>query len=200
MSTGIRHTSGNQERILVVDFTNTAIMTWPSMKAAYNSSGFKLFSGRNSLNEYKTEYIMKHVLSNGLDTGILGRVKNFADRTCTILFDGTADCLFQDSDTRLIPISGSRYNSGIEFSQFDMPFKRKNNEMWNMGQFDFIAGIVLDMMTKIIGSGKFLIVTWKTVDKFSGNRNNGAADSFETGDITKTSYNFPYILEDCWLQ
>lgn len=168
-----------------------------SMKAAYSSSSFRLFSGRNGLNEYKTEYIMKHVLSNGLDTRILGRVRDFADQTCTILFDGTADCLFKDSDPRLIPISGSRYNSDIEFSQFDMPFKRKNNETWDMGQFDFIAGTVLDMITKIIGSGKTLIVTWKTVDKFSGNRNNGTADTFETGDITKTSYNFPDILEKC---
>lgn len=168
-----------------------------SMKAAYSSSSFRLFSGRNGLNEYKTEYIMKHVLSNGLDTGILGKVKDFAGQTCTILLDGTADSLFKDSDPRLIPISGSRYNSDISFSQFDMPFKRKNNETWDMGQFNDVAGTVLDMMTKIIGSGKTLIVTWKTVDKFSGNRNNGTADSFETGDITKTSYNFPNILEDC---
>lgn len=168
-----------------------------SMKAAYSSSCFRLFSGRNGLNEYKTEYIMKHVLNKGLDTGILGRVRDFADQTCTILFDGTADCLFKDSDPRLIPISGSRYNSDIEFSQFDMPFKRKNNETWDMGQFDHIAETVLDMIAAIIGSGKTLIVTWKTVDKFSGNRNNGTADSFETVDITKTSYNFPNILEEC---
>lgn len=168
-----------------------------SMKAAYSSSCFRLFSGRNGLNKYKTEYIMKHVLNKGLDTGILGRVRDFADQTCTILFDGTADCLFKDSDPRLIPISGSRYNSDIEFSQFDMPFKRKNNETWDMGQFDHIAETVLDMIAAIIGSGKTLIVTWKTVDKFSGNRNNGTADSFETVDITKTSYNFPNILEEC---
>ena len=171
-----------------------------SMKAAYSSSGFRLFSGRNGLNEYKTEYIMKHVLSNGLDTRILGRVKDFAGQTCTILFDGTADCIFKDSDPRLIPISGARYNSDISFSQFDMPFKRKNNETWDMGQFDHIAGTVLDMITKIIGNGKTLIVTWKTVDKFSGNRNNGTADTFETGDITKTSYNFPDILEECLIK
>ena len=87
-----------------------------SMKAAYSSSGFRLFNGRNGLNEYKTEYIMKHVLSNGLDTGILGKVKDFAGQTCTILFDGTADSLFKDSDPRLISISGSRYNSDISFS------------------------------------------------------------------------------------
>lgn len=46
-----------------------------SMKAAYSSSSFRLFSGRNGLNEYKTEYIMRHVLSNGLDTRILGRLR-----------------------------------------------------------------------------------------------------------------------------
>lgn len=96
-----------------------------SMKAAYSSSGFRLFSGRNGLNEYKTEYIMKHVLSNGLDTRILGRIKDFAGQTCTILFDGTADCIFKDSDPRLIPISGARYNSDISFSQFDMPLRER---------------------------------------------------------------------------
>ena len=142
-----------------------------SMKAAYTSSGFRLFSCRNGLNEYKTEYIMKYVLNNGLDKGILGRVKDIAGQTCIILFDGTADCLFKDSDARLIPITGSKYNSDISFSQFNMPFKRKNNEMWDMGQFENVAGTVLDMMTGIIGSGKTLIVTWKTIDKFSGNRN-----------------------------
>lgn len=110
-----------------------------SMRAAYSSSGFRLFSGRNGLNDYKTEYIMNHVLSNGLGTGILGKVKDFADQTCTILFDGTADCLFKDSDSRLVPITSSRYNSNIEFSQFDMPFKRKNNETWDMGR---LRGII----------------------------------------------------------
>lgn len=168
-----------------------------TMKAAYTSSDFRLFSGKNGLNEYKIEYIMKHVLNNGLDTGILGRVKDFADKTCTILFDGTADCLFKDSDTRLIPISGSRYNSDILFVPFNMPFKRKNNEMWEIGQFKTVAGTVLDMMKKIIGGGKTLIVTWKTVDKFYGNKNSGVADSFEIKDITKISYNFPEILKKC---
>lgn len=168
-----------------------------SMKAAYTSSGFRLFSCRNGLNEYKTEYIMKYVLNNGLDKGILGRVKDIAGQTCIILFDGTADCLFKDSDARLIPITGSKYNSDISFSQFNMPFKRKNNEMWDMGQFENVAGTVLDMMTGIIGSGKTLIVTWKTIDKFSGNRNNGTVDFLENGDIIKTSYKFPMILEEC---
>ena len=169
-----------------------------AMWAAYLGSSYRLFKTKNELTRYKTGYIFRHIRNHGIDAAIQGRVKDFADQTCVILFDGTADCLFRDSDPRLLSVQGKRYCSDIEFKQFDMPLKRKNKEDWDKKAFMTIGKGMLEMLKKICRTGKTLIVTWKSVDVFKGMKNDGMADRYEKEETeTKIQYNFPKLLSDC---
>lgn len=169
-----------------------------AMWAAYLGSSYRLFKAKNELTRYKTRYIFGHIRNHGIDATIQGRVKDFADQTCVILFDGTADCLFRDSDPRLLSVQGKRYCSDIEFKQFDMPLKRKNKEDWDKKAFMTIGKGMLEMLKKICQGGKTLIVTWKSVDVFKGMKNDGMADRYEKEETErKIQYNFPKLLSDC---
>lgn len=168
-----------------------------AMWAAYLESGYRLFKAKNELTRYKTGYIFRHIKEQGL-SNIQGRVKDFADQTCVILFDGTADCLFKNSDSRLLPVQGKRYCSDIEFHMFDMPLKRKNKEDWDKKVFMTVGKGLLGMLKKICQGGKTLIVTWKSVDVFKGMKNDGMADRYEKKETErKIQYNFPKLLSDC---
>lgn len=169
-----------------------------AMWAAYEASSYKLFKAKNELTRYKTGYIFKHIKEHGVDAVIQGRVKDFASQTCVILFDGTGDCIFKDSDPRLLPITGKRYSSDIEFSQFDMPIKRKNKEDWDKDVFKNIGNSLLRELKNICLGGKTLIVTWKSLDVFKGIKNDGTADVYERGE--KIEYNFPKLLSDCLVE
>ena len=169
-----------------------------AMWAAYKASSYKLFKSKDGLAHYKTEYIFKHIKEHGVDVAIQGRVKNFASQSCVILFDGTGDCIFKDSDPRLLPITGKRYSSDIEFRQFDMPIKRKNKEDWDKNTFKKIGIGLLGELKNICLGGKTLIVTWKSLDVFKGIKNDGTADVYERGE--KVEYNFPKLLSDCLVE
>lgn len=169
------------------------------MKAAYMKSGYELFKVKNKLNQYKTEYIFKHIIQNGM-TSILGKLKDFADQSCAILFDGTSDCIFNKSDPRLLPISGKRYESDIQFIQFNMPFKRKNKEEWTKDILMSVGKSVLDMLRECCSLEKTLIVTWKSIDVFKSIKNEGNADYYEREREDKIQYNFPKLLYECLVQ
>ena len=159
------------------------------LKAAYEMGDSKLFSGRsNSLVEYKTTNILQHILSDGFSP-IQQKVMDFAKSHIVILFDGTADIVFE-KDKRLLPLSGVRYNSDIKFIHFPIPIKRKNKEGFKLCDFEKYALELLKMMIDITKKEKLLVVTWKTIDVF---KNEGVADDFET---TKTSYDFPKLLKE----
>lgn len=167
------------------------------MWAAYRGSGYRLFKAKNELARYKTGYIFGHIRDHGPDATIQGRVKDFSSQTCMILFDGTGDCIFKDSDPRLLPVQGKKYGSDIEFLQFDMPLKRKNKEDWDKKAFMAAGKGLLEMLRNICRKGKTLIVTWKSVDVFKGVKNDGTADRYEQEDDGKIQYNFPKLLGDC---
>ena len=169
-----------------------------AMRVAYEASGYKLFKAKDELARYKTRYIFEHIREHGVAAVIQGRVKDFASQTCVILFDGTGDCIFKDSDPRLLPVLGKRYSSDIEFLQFDMPIKRKNKEDWGKDSFKKIGNSLLGELKKICLGGKTLIVTWKSVDVFKGIKNDGIADVYERGE--KVQYNFPKLLSDCLVE
>lgn len=169
-----------------------------AMWAAYEASGYKLFKSKNELAHYKTECIFEHIRDHGVDAAIQGRVKDFSSQTCVILFDGTGDCIFKDSDPRLLPITGKKYSSNIEFRQFDMPIKRKNKEDWDKNAFKKIGIGLLGELKNICLGGKTLIVTWKSLDVFKGIKNDGTADVYERGE--KVEYNFPKLLSDCLVE
>lgn len=156
------------------------------LRAAYRVSGHKLFK-KNALGEYKTDNILRHVLGNGLSP-IQQKVMDFADSHVVVLFDGTADIVFE-GDSRLLPVSGSRYNSDIEFIQFQMPIKRKNRDGFKVDDFEKYAPELMQKIVDITQTEKLLVVTWKTLDIF---KNNGEADGLENH---KVSYDFPDLLK-----
>ncbi len=159
------------------------------LRAAYQSGQHKLFKGKsNALNEYKTNHILQHVLSNGLSP-IQQKVIDFADSHIVMLFDGTADIVF-GNDKRLLPLSGVRYNSSIEFIHFPMPIKRKNKEGFEVGEFEKYAPELMNLIVDITKSEKLLIVTWKTLEVFKNDLN---ADELENH---KVSYEFPDMLKE----
>ncbi len=158
------------------------------LSAAYKVGKYKLFGKTNALNEYKTERILQHVLSDGFSP-IQQKVIDFAGEHVVILFDGTADIVF-DKDKRMLPLSGTRYSSDIEFIQFPMPIKRKNKEGFKVDDFEKYAPELMKMIADITQKEKLLVVTWKTIDVF---KNTGEADKYETA---KESYNFPVRLKE----
>ena len=158
------------------------------LKAAYQVGKYKLFSKSNALNEYKTNHILQHVLADGLSP-IRQKVMDFADSHVVILFDGTSDIVF-GGDKRLLPLSGSRYNSDIEFIHFPMPIKRKNKEGFMVDDFEKYAPELMNMIVDITQTQKLLVVTWKTIEVF---KNTGEADKLETA---KESYEFPGLLKE----
>ena len=159
------------------------------LKAAYQVGQHRLFKGKpNALNEYKTNHILQHVLADGLSP-IRQKVIDFADSHVVILFDGTADIVF-DKDKRMLPLSGTRYSSDIEFIQFPMPIKRKNKEGFKVDDFEKYAPDLMKMIADITKNEKLLVVTWKTLDVF---KNDLDADKLENH---KVSIDFPEHLKE----
>lgn len=157
--------------------------------AAYKVGKYKLFSKSNALNEYKTNHILQHVLADGLSP-IRQKVTDIAQDHIVMLFDGTADIVFE-GDKRLLPLSGVRYNSDIEFIHFPMPIKRKNKiERFWIRDFDKYAPELMKMIADITKNEKLLVVTWKTLDVF---RNDLNADKLEN---YKVSIDFPERLKE----
>lgn len=149
--------------------------TLGELKAAFQGGGHKLFKGKSTaLGEYKTNKILQHVLSDGFSP-IRQKVMDFAQDHIVMLFDGTADIVFE-GDKRLLPLSGSRYKSDIEFIRFPMPIKRKNKEGFRVDDFDKYASDLMKMIADITKNENLLVVTWKTLDVF---KNDLDADKLE---------------------
>ena len=183
------HRTGHTVGSIVVDgkaYYRHTYGTIGELRAAYRVSGHKLFK-KNALGEYKTDNIFRHILFNGF-TPIQQKVKDFADSHVVILFDGTGDIVFE-GDSRLLPVSGVRYNSDIEFIQFPMPIKRKNKEGFRIDDFEKYSPELMKRIVAITQTEKLLVVTWKTLDVF---KNNGEADGLENH---KVSYDFPDLLK-----
>lgn len=185
------HKTGHLVGSVMVDGKNYYRHTYGTigeLSAAYKVGKYKLFGKSNALNEYKTKHILQHVLSDGLSP-IRQKVTDIAQDHIVMLFDGTADIVFE-GDKRLLPLSGVRYNSDIEFIHFPMPIKRKNKEGFMVDDFEKYAPELMNMIVDITQTQKLLVVTWKTIEVF---KNTGEADKLETA---KESYEFPGLLKE----
>lgn len=169
--------------------------TRPEMKAALKMSKKNVFR-EDGLGEYKTDKVLEHIRVNGFSPIQQNIIKEAVTRKAVvILFDATSDVVFP-GDKRILPLSGYKYSSDIQFIQFDMPIKRKNNaSSFDVSELERYAAGFVKLVKDITAKEKLLIVTWKTIDIF---KNNGDADSFE-GQI-KVSSNFPVILKDMLLK
>lgn len=160
--------------------------------AAYKVSKFNLFCGNTALNYYKLNYLCQHVVENGL-VPLHNTIRHIAEETCVVLFDGTAECIFGDKDARVVPVEGYKYNSDIEFSQFEIKLRRKKVGEWTKTDIDTYCKPLTSLLKNT--NGKSLIVTWKTLDVVALTKNDGDADKFEARRIIG-QHEFPEPLKE----
>lgn len=163
------------------------------MTAALQSAGKRvkneILKGKGGLMAFKRKTIFEHILKNGF-TPIRKRIIDLASDATIILFDGTADIIIPKSDPRLIPISGTRYSSDIEFGRFEFRLKRKNNEYWQESDIQRLAPEFIKLAVSLSWVEKVLIICWKTIHL--NLKNSGNADTFEDPDLGLLG--FPEIL------
>lgn len=169
--------------------------TEEAMEAAYKLSGKRgkaLLPDRTPLDRIKRQMIFRHIIRDGF-TSISQRIQDIAGLSCTCLFDGTADCLFSQRDKRLVPISGIRYSSDIQFAVFPFRMRRHNLEYCQASDIQRLAPEFVLLVTSLSQSEKVLIISWKTVDGKAYRALDGRTEHFEQQeDIV---YGFPDILK-----
>ena len=163
------------------------------MDAAVKSAGkrvrHEILKGKGGLNEYKRQTIYTHIKANGF-TPLRKRIIDLAALSTVIVFDGTADCIIPKTNPKLLPITGIRYSSDIEFSFFDFRMKRRNNEGWQESDLQTMAREFIHLATTLSQKEKILIICWKTLKLDT--KNPGNADTLELS--TDTMLSFPEIL------
>lgn len=137
------------------------------MEAAFSLAGKsvrKLLPGHSELDKVKRSVIFEHIRDHGF-TPIQQRVLDMARITNVCLFDGTADIIFPKSDSRLVPITGDRYSSDIQFHQF--PFRMKRKELEDCQESDILrlAPEFIDLVRVKSQKEKVLVICWKTVGR-----------------------------------
>lgn len=144
---------------------------------------------KNALAKYRLQDILRCILSSGdlrlplLDVNILAANSN------VILFDGTADVMFP-GDSRLLS-SGAKipkYSSDITFKQFHLPFWRRNNCDWDIGNLELLGDNLFKWIVTLTQTEKVLIVTWKDIDRKV--KKGVSTDKLEE----KETFDFPDIL------
>ena len=139
----------------------------------------------------KRDVIFEHVISAGF-TPIKQRVQDMAKRTNVCLFDGTADLIFPKSDSRLVPVSGPRYNSDIQFHIFPCRMKRRELEDCQESDVLRLAPEFISLVTGLSKTEKVLVICWKTVGPKKVDEGLDMADEIEKQeDLT---LGFPDIL------
>ena len=147
-----------------------------------------ILKGKGGLNAFKRKTILEHIRDHGF-TPIQKKVVDLARDATVILFDGTADIIVPKSDPRLIPITGMRYSSDIEFGRFEFRMKRRHTDHWGEADFKRMAPEFIKLAVDLSQGEKILIICWKTLKLET--RNTGNADTLEdTGTIS-----FPEILQ-----
>ena len=148
----------------------------------------EIFKGKGGLAEFKRKTILEHIKDHGF-TPIQKKVVDLAADATVVLFDGTADIIVPRSDPRLIPISGFRYGSDIEFGRFEFRMKRKHTDHWGEADFKRMAPEFINLAVDLSQKEEILIICWKTLKLET--KNTGNADTLEN----TASIGFPEILQ-----
>ena len=133
------------------------------MKAGYKCSGLNLMKLGNKLEKYKLNYLFSQIRQNNsfkLDKVNLDSLK---DNSRVVLFDGTIDCLANRTDSRVLPITGSKYSSDISFTEFPLPFTRKSLTEWNKSEVSKYLDGLVEIVKKESQRGRVLIITWMSL-------------------------------------
>ena len=165
-----------------------------AMEAAFSLAGGStknLLPGRNELDKVKRGVIFEHVITFGF-TPIKQRVQDMAKRTNVCFFDGTADLIFPKSDPRLVPVSGPRYSSDIQFHIFPCRMKRRELEDCQESDVLRLAPEFIKLVTGLSKTEKVLVICWKTVGPKKVTEGLDMADEIEKQEDTVLG--FPDIL------
>ena len=149
-----------------------------------------ILKGKGGLNSFKRKTIFEHVLKNGF-VPIQKKIVDLAVEAIVIVFDGTADIIIPKSDHRLIPITGTRYSSDIQFGRFEFGMKRNNNEYWQESDIQKMAPEFIKLAVSLSQTEKILVICWKTI-RLDITKNTGNADTLENPDLGVLG--FPEIL------
>ena len=164
------------------------------MKAAFQAAGKRvkndILKGRGGLMEFKRKTIFEHILKNGF-VPIQKKIVDLAADAIVIVFDGTADVIIPKSNSRLIPITGTRYSSDIQFGRFEFGMKRNNNEYWQESDIQKMAPEFIKLAVSLSQTEKILVICWKTI-LLDITKNTGNADTLENPDLGVLG--FPEIL------
>lgn len=167
--------------------------TTEMMEAAVKGAGKRvkndILKGKGGLNSFKRKTIFEHIRDHGF-APIQKRIIDLAIETEVVVFDGTADIIIPKSDPRLIPITGYRYGSDIQFGRFEFRLKRKNNEYWQESDLKMMAPEFIRLAVYLSQAEKILIICWKTLSLKTTNLGN--ADTLENQ--APRSVCFPEIL------
>ncbi|MBQ6577711.1 MAG: hypothetical protein IJL91_08190 [Bacteroidales bacterium] len=163
------------------------------MEAAFSLAGKnirKLLPDKSELDKVKRGVIFEHVRDHGFSE-IQQKVLDMAKVTNVCLFDGSADLLFPKSDPRLVPITGDRYNSDIQFHIFPCRMKRKELEDCQESDVLRLAPEFIDLVRVKSQTEKVLVICWKTV----GGKINPSTDKASGYEgLEDTAVSFPGIL------
>ena len=164
------------------------------MEAAFQSAGSyakKLLPARSELDKVKRGVVFDHVIKEGF-TPIQQSVCEMAKVTNVCFFDGTADCIFPAKDTRLVPVSGFRYSSDIQFHQFHCRLRRRELEDCQANDILQLAPEFISLATTLSQTEKVLIICWKTVGGRQYKELKDRADNYENNEDIVVG--FPDIL------
>ena len=163
------------------------------MEAAFSLAGKnirKLLPGHSELDKVKRSVIFEHVRDHGFSE-IHQKVLDMAKVSNVCLFDGTADIIFPRSDPRLVPITGDRYSSDIQFHIFPCRMKRKELEDCQESDILRLAPEFIDLVRVKSQTEKVLVICWKTV---GGKINTSTDKASEYEGLEDTAVSFPGIL------
>ena len=158
----------NSAKIAIIDnryIHGTVYQDKDEMEAAFSLAGKnirKLLPDKSELDKVKRSVIFEHVRDHGFSE-IQQKVLDMAKVSNVCLFDGSADLLFPKSDPRLVPVSGDKYSSDIQFHQFPFRMKRKQLEECQESDVLRLAPEFIDLVRVKSQSEKVLVICWKTV-------------------------------------
>ena len=133
------------------------------MNAAYKCSGLNLMKLGNRLEKYKLNYLFSQIQQNNSFKWAKGNLDSLKDDSRVVLFDGTIDSLANSTDSRILPVTGSKYSSDITFTEFPLPFTRKSLTGWNKNEVSKYLNGLVEIVKKESEQGRVLIITWMSL-------------------------------------
>ena len=133
------------------------------MRVAYKCSGLNLIKLGNKLEKYRLSYLFSQIIVNNSFNLPKVNLNSLKNDSRVVFFDGTIDCLASSSDSRILPVTGSKYSSDITFIEFPLPFSRKSLSGWNRNEVSKYLKDLVEIVKRESQQGNVLIITWMSL-------------------------------------